>query len=445
MLYSSVLAPWFSDICLTSCGDYGIRESMECKQIVIETIPLYKLHPAAWNPRQISDKEKVALKRSLDTFGCVEPIVIRESDMTIVGGHQRYWAALDLGWTEIACVKVELTDTEAKLLNVALNKIHGEWEMVNLTKLINELRLEDADISLTGFDDISLAKLGIVESGTEGLTDPDAVPEPPKEAITQTGDLWLLGDHRLLCGDSTKAEDVERLMNGKKASLFATDPPYLVDYMGDKRPRGQGKNWGRSYREIFIDEVEDIISFYATMIQLGLDNSELNAAIYIWFADKWLGEVKNAMESNGVLFHQLVIWHKPVRTLTFTLYHLQHETCAVGWQKGHKPRHLGNEQNRCTSVWTCNWEGKNRIVGNKHPTQKPVELFTIPMGYHTTRGDLCYEPFCGSGSQIIAAETMQRCCYAMEIQPIYCDVIIKRWEDFTGKKAELVKEVTAND
>jgi DNA modification methylase len=286
----------------------------------------------------------------------------------------------------------------------------------------------------------------------DGKTLPDDIPEPPKEAITKKGDLWILGEHRLLCGDSTIDEDVSRLMDGQKAALWATDPPYCVDYTGANRPNG-GRDWSNVYHEI---DIPDAVDFMRKFLTVGLKHIQKKTALYMWHASKRKSDIEGVCKELGILIHQEIVWVKPCVILTFSFYSWRHEPCLLMWVKGHKPDYKPKNKSigsvwtvgflrsgdpttpeYHTDVWELDWEGKKRNSGLEHPTVKPTEVFAIPMRVHTTPGDICYEPFSGSGSQIIAGERLNRRVFAMELEPIFCDVAVRRWEEFTGKKAIL--------
>ena len=239
----------------------------------------------------------------------------------------------------------------------------------------------------------------------------------------------ILGDHRLLCGDATIAGDVARLMEGNKCQLCATDPPYLVDYTGE-RPNDAGKDWTDRFREI---EIKDPEAFFRSTFRNVLEVLAAHAPVYCWHAHKRHGLISRIWEELGILDHQQIIWVKPTSVFGRVYWHFRHEPCMMGWVKGSQPEHDGKLE--FNSVWELGWGDKARIVGNAHPTQKPVEIFARPMRKHTRPGDICFEPFSGSGSQIIAAEQLQRRCRAIEIAPAFVDVAIRRWEKATGKKA----------
>ena len=241
-------------------------------------------------------------------------------------------------------------------------------------------------------------------------------------ADSNRGAIYELGPHRLMCGDSTDIADVRRLMNGEKAKLCATDPPYLVDYDGT-RPGNLGKDWSNVYHEIDIKDADGFFTKVFTNVLAVIDE---HTAIYCWHADKRAPEIRAVWDKLGILMHQCVIWVKPSSVLGHVFYHYRHEPCLMGWRQGSMPAHNGLHE--ANSVWEVNWEGNTRVIGNEHPTQKPIELFARPMRKHTHPGDLCFEPFGGSGSCLIAAATEGRRCYAMEIEPVFCDVIRRRWE-----------------
>ena len=257
---------------------------------------------------------------------------------------------------------------------------------------------------------------------------------PPEEPITKPGDLWLLGGetgHRLLCGNSTLDADVDRLMDGNKAALTCTDPPYLVDYTGE-RPNDSGKDWSATYREV---DITDADGFFRAVFTNVLRVLAPHAAVYCWHAHKRQALISKVWSDLNILDHQQVIWVKPTPVFGRVYWHFQHEPCMMGWRQGSQPAH--DDTHEFSSVWEIDWEGKARIVGNEHPTQKPVEIFARPMRKHTKRGDICFEPFSGSGSQIIAAEKEGRRCFAIELEPRFVDVALSRWSKFAGKEPVL--------
>jgi len=250
--------------------------------------------------------------------------------------------------------------------------------------------------------------------------------------VTQPGDLWLLGDHRLLCGDSTSEADVARLMDGKHASLMATDPPYLVDYTGGEHPPTRA-NKGKANRNKHRDEYKDpdtSVDFFARFLKGGLKHLASRSAIYQWHATRRQKLVEEAWVQCGLLVHQTIVWSKPHAVLTRSHYMWSHEPCFYGWVEGSPPKLKPPASER--TVWHIDQVGEQ---SGYHPTQRPVELFLRPIEFNTRPGDIVYEPFSGSGTQLIAAERTGRTCFAMDQEPRYIDVARARWESFSGQKA----------
>jgi len=424
----------------------------------ISEIKLADLKPAPYNPREITNEALAGLRHSLEKFGYVDLLVVNKRTMRIISGHQRYKILQAEGVETAPAILVDVDEVQEQAMNVTLNnqEIAGVWTAA-LIPLLEKLRREATDdyiaLRLKNLRD-SVGDMGVENLG-DGKTLPDDIPEAPEKAITKKGDLWILGEHKLLCGDSTKEEDVARLMDGKKANLLATDPPYLVDYTGTGRPKGHhgagGKDWSGVYHEVDIKDAE---GFLRGFLSCGLKNIEEKTPIYVWHASARIVLIRKICDELGILVHQQIIWVKPCAVLSFAYYPWRHEPCLLCWQKGHKPNYRPLDKAIGTvwmvdflrsgdptkpeyhsDVWELDWEGKKRNTGLQHPTVKPTEVFAIPMRVHTSVGDICYEPFSGSGSQIIAAERLNRRCFAMEIEPVFCDVAVKRWEEFSGKKA----------
>ncbi len=407
------------------------------QQIQIEQVAIEELRPDAANPRRISDAELESLTRSIREFGLVDPIIARREDRLVIGGHQRLIAARRCSLKSVPVIFLDLTKEQAKLLNLALNRISGDWDKDLLGRLLSELSsVAELDLSLSGFSDEELRKhLKSMESWErrerlESFDLDDALKAAQAAPVARTGDLWLMGDHRLLCGDSTDA--VARLMNGHKASLLATDPPYLVDYSGGNHPASKG-NKGKPNRDKSWDEYVDpeaSVEFYRKFLALGLEHLRPNSAVYQWHAHRHQALVEQAWRECGLLVHQQIIWEKARGVLTHSHYLWAHEPCFYGWVEGKPPAKKPPHDER--TVWRLDQRGSSM---NIHPTQKPVELFMKPIEFHTEPGDIVYEPFLGSGTQLIAAEKLGRVCYAMEKEPRYVDVALMRWEAFTGQKA----------
>jgi len=329
-----------------------------------------------------------------------------------------------------------LSEEEATAFAIADNRTSelGSNDNEILSKLLADLRISDL-MAFTAYNDDDLAEMlrasPLVEQEVV-----DAEPLAPEEITdlrVQRGDIWECGEHRIMCGDSASPEDVALLMAGEKAQLFATDPPYFVDYDGDNRP-GEGKDWSHLYNEISSKEAP---AFLRQVFENAIAHTDANAGWYVWHAETRRGIIEKLWEELGVLFHQCVIWVKPVPVITYCMYHYQHEPCMHGWRRGNKPRMADANADRPKSVWFVDHDGRKTVSGNEHPTQKPLELFMIPMRTHTLPGDIVLELFSGSGSQLMAAENLQRKCRAMELQPVFVDVALRRWEAATGKEAVL--------
>ena len=232
-----------------------------------------------------------------------------------------------------------------------------------------------------------------------------------------------MADHRLLVGDSTNPADVERAMGSRKAALFVTDPPYLVDYTGADRPNESGKDWSAVYHEVDIRDAE---AFFLAVFTNAAAICREDAAWYCWHAHKRAALIESIWERLGVLNHQQIVWVKPTAVHTYSFWPWRHEPCLMGWKRGHKPDHDGDNSHTFTSVWECDWDGASRPIGNAHPSVKPPELFRRPMRKHTKPGDVCFEPCSGSGTQLVAAEQTGRLCVAIEISPAFAAVALER-------------------
>jgi DNA modification methylase len=509
----------------------------------IERIAVSRLNPAAYNPRldlKPGDAEYGKLKRSLDEFGLVEPIVWNRRTGHIVGGHQRFKLLLARGDKNADVSVVDLSLEREKALNLALNRIAGGWDEAKLADLLNELvATPDFDMSLTGFDPPEVEDLLAGVLGVGGNAGADGEPEKfdahaamleADEAkgptVTRPGEMLALGEHRLWCGDCADAAGVAQLMTGGRAVLFATDPPYLVNYDGtnhftsnrsnnkgtrralsgfragsdvtaaatprsgrgllrsdaDRRGRGgpargaavhprcnsAAKDWSGSYG-ITWDDADANSDLYERFIEVAIAEAiHPGAPWYCWHASKRQAMLESVWNRFGAFVHQQIIWVKNRPVLTRSFYTWQHEPCLMGWIKGNQPKRVTGEPMRST-VWTADIPSAGGAAANPiyavssarlgapvpmaaagtlsaeagdsggsggavrsggrpdHPTPKPLILFETPMRQHTRVGDVVYEPFCGSGTQLIAAERLKRRCRAVEISPRYCDVIVRRW------------------
>jgi DNA modification methylase len=402
----------------------------------IQEVPVTKIKPAVYNPRKDlrpGDPAYDRLKKALSEFDLVEPLVWNERTGNLVGGHQRFKILLERGDQTVPVSIVDLDDEREKLLNVALNKHSGEWDLPMLAQVLQSLKASAQDLELTGFDPSELKKIAAWIPPTTGLTDENAVPETPLVPTTVPGDLWLLGSHRLLCGDSTTAEDVARLMSGEKAALMATDPPYMVNYQGGNHPQ----SWANKpdVKDKHWDDYHDpdaASGFFKQFLTVALAHLEEHAAIYQWHASSRQALVQSAWEQTGLHLHQTIVWIKTRPVLTRCHYMWQFEPAFYGWLKGKSPHQKPPANSR--NVWEIDQQGEQDGI---HPTQKPAEIFRRPLLYHTQPGGLALEPFSGSGTAIIAAEGTGRRVYAMELSPQFVDVAIVRWQAFTGQIATL--------
>jgi DNA modification methylase/ParB-like chromosome segregation protein Spo0J len=416
----------------------------------IQSIPIDQIRPAEYNPREDlkpGDPRFEKLARSVDEFGLVEPLVWNKGTGNLVGGHQRLKVLKARGETTAPVVVVDLSPERERALNVALNKIQGDWDEHKLATLLSDLiRTPDLDLDLTGFEmDEATDLIGEILGDEAGLKreafDPEAALKAAGPTVTQRGDLIVLGSdpatqHRLLCGDSTDHEHVRRLMGGQRAALFATDPPYLVDYDGTNHPGAncgtKNKDWSGTYG-VTWDDADRNSDLYDRFIGAAVTEAVApNAAWYCWHASRRQAMLEAAWNKHGAFVHAQVIWVKNRPVLTRTWYSWQHEPCLMGWIKGNVPARV--DEQRLSTVWHIDTipNGDERP---DHPTPKPLEVFEIPMRQHTRRGEVCYEPFAGSGTQFIAAERLGRRCFGIEISPTYCDLIVRRFIAFAGEKA----------
>jgi DNA modification methylase len=366
----------------------------------------------------------------LADIGFADAVIARRTPqgLELLDGHLR----AELEPDQLLPVLVtDLDEAEADVLLASLDPLASmaEADQAMLTSLIEETELSSELLEHLKTD--YLGGLGWIRPSKVG---PDSVPRTAK-ARTRPGDLWALGEHRLLCGDATSPADVGRLMGTEHAALMATDPPYAVAYTGADRP-GQGKDWSELYQDVSPEGAEELFrGFLVPALQVLVPR----APLYVWLAHRHLALLSRIWDELGVLNHQELIWVKPVATSTHAFWPWRHEPCLLGWRRGHKPRHDGRNAHDQTSVWECDYDGRCRAIGNEHPTQKPVELFRRPILKHTRAGEICYEPFAGSGTTIIAADDTGRRCYALELTPAFCDLAIRRYEEFTGRKPELLE------
>ena len=387
--------------------------------MVIERKHTADLIPADYNPRKDlkpGDAEYEKLKRSIEQFGYVEPVIWNKTTGFVVGGHQRLKVLLDMGITEVECVVVEMDAEKEKALNIALNKISGEWDKDKLALLIADLQGADFDVSLTGFEPAEIDSL-FKDAQQSKVKDDDFDVEAELKApvITKAGDVWTLGQHRLVCGDSTKPETFALLMGDRKANLVITDPPYNVNYEGSA---GKIKN----------DNMADD-AFYQFLLA-AFQNTEAvmadDASIYVFHADTEGLNFRRAFADAGFRLSGTCIWKKQSLVLGRSPYQWQHEPILFGWKK--KGKHQWYTGRKESTIWEFDKPKKN----GDHPTMKPIPLLAYPIMNSSMSNTLVLDPFGGSGSTLIACEQTDRSCCMIELDEKFCDVIVKRYIEQVG-------------
>jgi DNA modification methylase len=397
--------------------------------------------------------QQAALSSVLEEIGWVAQVVVnvRSSEawgeqrgrQTLVDGHLRAELALRQGGaTELPVTFVDLEPEEERVVLASLDPI-AAMASADREKLAELLAaIENPDLAEL-LDAVARSNRIALDFGIGGLIDPDEVPEPPAEPISKVGDLYTLGGHRLLCGDSTDPEQVRRIMAGERAALMATDPPYLVDYDGGNHPQ----TWGRNGKAISSEEKtkhwdaytdhDAAVTFYRDFLAAALAEALTERPLlYQWFGMMRVDVVLEAWRANGLLAHQVIIWHKSRSVLTRCDFMWDYEPCMYGWIEGMRPESQLRPPSEATAVWDVP-SAIEDAPGSIHPTMKPVELVRRPIEWHTTPGGLFYEPFSGSGTALIAAEMTARRCYAVELSPAFVDVAVLRWQRYAGKEALL--------
>ena len=399
----------------------------------IEHWPIARLVPYAKNARTHSDAQVIQIAASIAEFGFTNP-VLADSNDGIIAGHGRLLAARKLGLAEVPVIVLDhLSEIQRRAYIIADNKLalNAGWDEDLLAAELSALEGEGFDLEVVGFSESELENLLQEEPAATPEAQIDRADELQKKWQTAPGQLWEIGKHRLLCGDSTNADDVRRLMNGKKACLFATDPPYLVAYDGTNHPhkwtdseeikRRKNKDWSDKYTD--VDSPIDGEALYDGFVKAAIQHAITeHAAWYCWHASKKQAFLESIWEKNGAFAHQQIIWAKDRPILTRSWYRWQHEPCFFGWVQGKKPKRIADDYP--PTVWSFPTHAAGETTD--HPTQKPVELFAIPIRQHTAKGDICYEPFSGSGTQLVAAESLGRVCYAMEKSPPFVAVALER-------------------
>lgn len=435
-----------------------------------ETRSLSELRPAEYNPRvplTPADPEYQSIKRSIQEFGYADPIVMN-ADGTIIKGHQRRTVLMDLGYTEVEVIVLDIKDkAKEKALNVALNKITGKWDNAILKDLLLELDLEGYDFSVTGYQRTDLEDLiqliDVPAEAKDDGFDPDAAAENIPEPVTRYGDIWQLGQHRLMCGDSTDPSDVAALMGGDKLDLMVTDPPYNVAY-GAKTEYLSGTGIGQSHRDIANDDMDEA-SFYSFILDFyenAMEAMRPGAVIYVFHSDTHGLTFRQALRDAGLKLSECLVWEKNTFVLGRSDYQWRHEPILYGWKEG-AAHYFVKDRSQDTvlleeppdfkkmskqellafidKMFRENKDQTTVLYENKpsrnseHPTMKPVPLIGRLINNSSKPGWIVGDFFGGSGSTLIAAEQLGRTAYLMEYDERYVDVIIKRWEQFTGQKA----------
>ena len=393
-------------------------------KLEIKYLPPDKIVKYINNSRTHSKEQIDQLKASIKEFGMCTPIGLHNG--VILYGHARYDALCQLGFTEIPTVDLShLTDTQKRAYVIADNKLalNAGWDEEALVNEMNALAEASFDLGLTGFNADELSALLDKAIGTDGLTDEDDVPEAPEKPVTVLGDIWLLGNHRLMCGDSTSVDAVERLMDGQKADMLLTDPPYNVAYEGKTKDALKIENDSMG-NEQFRQFLRDAFVAADSVMKPG-------AVFYIWHADFEVYNFRGACSDAKWKVRQCLIWKKQTMVMGRQDYHWKHEPCLYGWKDG--AGHLWATDRKQTTILEFDRPSRN----GEHPTMKPVALFEYQMLNNTKGADSVLDLFGGSGTTLLAAEKNGRVSRLMELDPKYCDVIIKRWQEFTGKTATL--------
>lgn len=409
------------------------RKKAEAKpRLEVVYKPLDWFAPYERNPRK-NDKAVDRIRASIREFGFACPI-LAQSTGAVVDGHLRLKGAAAEKLAELPVILCDgWTDAQVKAFRLMVNRSVGwaDWDVDALALEFADLKALNFDVSLTGFDSREIDQFTLAPNATE-----DDVPPVPADPVTKPGDLYLLGTHRLLCGDSTKAEDVARLMAGERAGLMNTDPPYGVGYANDERPHPGVAKPRVAKPRVAKDELRDegLQSFLESAFTAAKFALLSEAAWYLWHAHLTQGFFAAAAAA-GVILHRQIIWVKPVLLLGRGQYHWKHEPCFMGWVEGHQPVDFAARNQ--TTVWEVGSVTQAERKEFNHSTPKPVELFRRPILKHLKEGEIAYEPFAGSGPQFIAAELTERRCFGIEIEPAFCDAIVARWEKLTGKKATL--------
>lgn len=396
-----------------------------------KTAPVRELIPYARNARTHSEAQVAQIAASIREYGFTNPVLV-DGEKGVIAGHGRLLAARKLGMSEVPTIELShLSEAQKRAYVLADNRLalSAGWDDSLLRIELSELQTEGFDLSLTGFDPSEIASILI--DASDGLTDPDQVPDVPEHPVSEPGDLWLLGRHRLICGDSTDTSTVERVLDGVRPHLMVTDPPYGVEY---------DPNWrNKAYRTARDGPKGKKVGGKALGAVLNDDRADWREAwtlfpgdvAYVWHASLHTHAVVESLEAVGFEPRAQVIWDKTRPIIGRAHYHWQHEPCWYAVRKGATGHWHGDRKQ--TTIWPI----EHRKSDTGHGTQKPVECMRRPIENNSSPGQAIYEPFSGSGTTIIACEMMGRACHAIELSPAYVDVAVQRWQAFTGKDALL--------
>jgi DNA modification methylase len=398
------------------------------------TFPVYKeisissLKKYTNNSRVHSEHQIQQIINSIKEFGFTNPILVDENNQ-IIAGHCRLEAAKIIGLESVPCVVLShLTDAQKKAYVIADNKLalNADWDIGMLIKEFESLKLDDFNLELTGFSIEELIDIFPHEE-PEVFCDEDDCPDAPEEPIAKLGDVWLLGEHRLMCGDSTVQTDVDKLLNKQLPNTMITDPPYGVKYEASWRAEAKGvkKTARETTSSLQNDDRSDWYDAYVLFP---------GSVAYVWHASAFTDVVMDGLRRAGFDIKQQIIWNKNIHALSRSDYHWKHEPCWYAVKKGYDRNWKGDRKQM--TVWDIQTVGSEKDK-TSHPTQKPVEIYTRSIHHHTNPGEYIYDPFGGSGTLLVACEKSQRRALLMELDPKFCDVIIKRYENYTGKKAVL--------
>ncbi|MGE9880297.1 site-specific DNA-methyltransferase [Bacillus velezensis] len=421
----------------------------------IKNIRVEEINPAPYNPRidlQPGDPEYDALKKSIEQFGYIDPLIWNEKTGHLVGGHQRYKILMENKPKEITVSVVYLNEDEEKALNIALNKISGDWDEYKLEQVLLELKVANFDMSLTGFSDEEL--LETLPSDTEIDTveednfDVHTALDKIKEPETKYGDVWQLGRHILVCGDATKLEDVKKLMGENKAALIVTDPPYNVAVKSDSKKLNDDGHASILNDEMAAAEFDEFLRAVFMNYSYVMNDQ---AAIYVFHPSSFQIAFENEMRNAGMEIRSQCVWVKNAASFGWSQYRYQHEPVFYAYKKGYSPAWYGDRKQ--TTVWKAGleteipepstvWEiSRGDVSKYVHPTQKPLELINIPIANSSKKGDIVLDFFGGSGSTLMTCEQTERQCRLLELDPYFCDVIKMRYQEATGDVPILISSL----